>query len=36
MVEGRSEYAIRPLPASEQFAMRSCTYYLRGAARERL
>jgi hypothetical protein len=27
IMEGRSIYAIRPLPAIEQFATRSCTYY---------
>jgi len=27
MAEGGSEYAIRPLPVSEQFATRSCTDY---------
>jgi len=27
IMEGRRECAIRPLPASEQFATRSCTYY---------
>jgi hypothetical protein len=27
MGEGRSEYAIRPLPAIEQIATTSCTYY---------
>lgn len=35
MGEGRSEHAIRPLQAIEQFATTSCTY-LRGVARERL